>query len=79
MSHGESAAAGDAGRPAAPAAGRRLSLRNPADRDALAGDPVGEADAEPGELRTSPAIPMASVGGPAWSDGNSGGTGSTPS
>src|SRR5207253_1676421 len=71
MSHGESAAAGtrDDQPPRQP---DDAFTADPSARQALAGDPVGEADAEPGELSAEPDDPGA-VGGPAagpgWSDG----------
>ena len=73
MSHGESAVAGtrDDQPPRQP---DDDFIEDPATDDALAGDPVGEPDAEPGELPAESGDPEA-LGGPAWSDGNSGGDG----
>jgi spoIIIJ-associated protein len=67
MSHGESAAAGtrDEQPPRQP---DDVFTGDPSDDDPLAGDPVDEADTEPGELADEPGDPAA-LGGPAWSNG----------
>jgi spoIIIJ-associated protein len=71
MSHGESAAAGtrDEQPPRQP---DDVFAEDPSAGDALAGDLVGEADAEPGDLEAEPGDPSVLGGpaaGPAWSDG----------
>ena len=69
MSHGESAVAGTRDDQPPPQPDDVFIDDSPAD-DALAGDPVSEADAAAREMPAEPGEPEA-LDGPAWSDGDS--------